>query len=295
VTDHARTYPALDVTWPSSDWEGLPPSEHLAVALDDLDVVAIHELDTTWLVSFSSAEARDRAARILEDRFRGTALRVSCVEIADEGWAARNQADLRAVRIGNIMVAPPWDVAADTQPEPVLLIRIAPSMGFGTGHHATTRLCLRLLQAIDLKGRSFLDVGTGSGVLAVAACLLGARPVTAIDTDPDAIESARENVRLNGTGDVVRLVTGDFRSTTGIRACTVVANLTGAVVAQGRYQLRSLVEPAGILIVSGFGRDEVDEVLSALAEVGDLVDQREEEGWCAATVRVGFDPVRAHD
>jgi ribosomal protein L11 methyltransferase len=295
VTDYARTYPALDLSWVPSDSEGLPSPERLAIALHDPDVVAIHELDTSWRVSFRSAEARDRAARILEDQFRDTTLCVSCIEIADEDWARRSQADLCAVRIGRIVVAPPWDGAPDTAAEPSVRVLVAPSMGFGTGHHATTRLCLRLLQEIDLAGRSFLDIGTGSGVLAIAAWLLGARPVTAIDTDPDAIESARENLRLNGARDSVRLVTGDFRCVGGIRARTVAANLTGAVLTAGRFRLRALAEPGGILIVSGFCRDEADGVLSALADLGHLADQREEEDWCAATIRVSFEPVRPHD
>ncbi len=295
MTHRVRTYPALDLSWQPSDPDGLTVPERLSVALDDLDVLAIHEIDTGWRVSFASAEARDRAARILEDQVVPGRLRVSRLEVADDDWARRSQAGLRAVRVDGIIVAPPWDVAPDVPPGARAVIRILPSMGFGTGHHVTTRLCLHLLQGIELTGRSFLDIGTGSGVLAIAACLLGAAPVTAIDTDHDAIESARENLRLNGIGDRVRLVTGDFRHGVRVSAHTVAANLTGAMLVQGRCELRGLVEPDGILIASGFERDEADAVLSALTEVGEVVDKREEHGWCAATVRVPPAHVRPHD
>ena len=295
MTDHVRTYPALVLSWPPSGPDGLQLPDQLAVALDDLDVVAIHELDAAWRVSFASARARDRAAEALGDQFRRTALRVSSVEIPDEDWARRNQAHLQAVRIGELIIAPPWAEPAAGSVGAGRLIRIVPSMGFGTGHHATTRLCLRLLQEADLAGRSFFDIGTGSGVLAIAAWLLGARPVTAIDTDADAVESARENLRLNDVGDAVRLVTGDFRQPGGVRARMAAANLTGATLRLWRHELRACVEPGGLLVVSGFGHDEAAAVLAALAEVGSLAARREEDGWCAAMFRVSDGTGRTHD
>ncbi|MBE3071364.1 MAG: 50S ribosomal protein L11 methyltransferase, partial [Acidobacteria bacterium] len=167
-----------------------------------------------------------------------------------------------------------------------LLVLIEPSMGFGTGHHATTRLCLRALASLDLRSRSFLDIGTGSGILAIAACLLGATPVIAIDTDPDAIESARGNLRLNGVTDRIQLVTDDFRRERHLRAATVVANLTGGALVQGCQEIARLVEGGGVLIVSGFTREETEQVYSALARLGQIVSSDEEDGWCTATVRV---------
>jgi ribosomal protein L11 methyltransferase len=190
-------------------------------------------------------------------------------DVADEDWATRSQENLRALRVGNVIVAPPWDV-------PTTIV-IQPSMGFGTGHHATTRLCLAALQRLDLSGRSVLDVGTGSAVLAITASRLGAADVTGIDDDGDAIHAAWENLALN-PGAAVSLVEGDFRTLELIPADVVLANLTGALLIAGAERLRRLVNARGRLILSGLMTHEEADVVSALSAF--TVEQRsEEDGW----------------
>ncbi len=103
-------------------------------------------------------------------------------------------------------------------------------MGFGTGHHATTRLCLRLLQELELRGARVLDVGTGSGVLALAAWKLGASDVVAIDNDPDALDNARDNIARNGAAAAIDIICDDLDTLRIQRADVVLANLTGAVL-----------------------------------------------------------------
>src|SRR5829696_6776896 len=181
-----RTWPALDVTH-------VP--EFFEAALTDYHITAINEGDEVWRVFFHDAEERDRAARELPAAFEGLALET--IDVPDEDWAARSQADVRAVHVGRVIVAPPWDA-------PITIV-IQPSMGFGTGHHATTRLCLAALQRLPLGGRTVLDVGTGSAVLAIAAGRLGAADVTAIDDDADAIHAAWENLAVN-PGATVSLI-----------------------------------------------------------------------------------------
>jgi len=185
--------PALDLFYPCDD--STPQLlELLHACLDDFQPVAIHEHEggNGWRVFFKTPDTRDGAARALTADFAGRLTSVSPADVPDDGWAARSQAKLGAVRIEQIVVAPPWETSAAKRGE--ILVVIEPSMGFGTGHHATTRLCLQLLQNVTVKGRRVIDVGTGSGVLAIAASTLGAATTVAVDCDPDALENARENI-----------------------------------------------------------------------------------------------------
>ncbi len=280
-----RTWPALDVgrlTSAASDGSDL-----LQAALADYEVAAIAEpsLDT-WQVFFDNAHERDRAATALSLQFPG--LSFGAIDVADDDWVARSQADLRAVRVGNIVVAPPWDLPATGtlsldpsgafRPPPTgapLVITIRPSMGFGTAHHATTRLCLAALQRLDLQGRTAVDVGTGSGVLAIAARRLGAASVVGIDDDPDALHSAQENLGLNSDVDVALRET-DARST-GLDAFDlVVANLTGALLVAAAPSLCHLTTRGGHLILSGLLEDEEADVVAAFT--GCVVHNRSQEG-----------------
>jgi ribosomal protein L11 methyltransferase len=201
-------------TWPAIEVGRLKPAakdapDLLQAALVDYRIAAIDESAAElWRVFFSNNAERDRAAANLTRQFPD--LTLTPLDVPDEDWVARSQAGLRAIRVGNIIVAPPWDIphtgklkldpSADNNTaglrRPVVIV-IKPSMGFGTGHHATTRLCLAALQRIDLHGKSAVDVGTGSGVLAIAASRLGAAPVVGIDDDANAMQAAEENLTLN--------------------------------------------------------------------------------------------------
>jgi ribosomal protein L11 methyltransferase len=203
----------------------------------------------------------------MREYFTEQELRIDTAEVLDDDWAARSQADLRAVRVGRLIVAPPWDVPTALEPGDRLIV-IKPSMGFGTGHHATTRLCLDLLQQIDCRGRQVLDIGTGSGVLAIAAGVLGARHVTAIDVDPDAIANARENIRENRTsgriGDGVCALVDDLHHPlTHPPADIVLANLTGATLTASARQIVDRVAPGGWLVLSGVLEEEIADVVYA--------------------------------
>jgi ribosomal protein L11 methyltransferase len=164
---------------------------------------------------------------------------------------------------------------------PSLRIIIEPSMGFGTGHHQSTRLCLLALQSLPLAGARVVDVGTGSGVLAIAAALLSATEVEALDNDPDAVAAARENVTRNGVADCVRVLdAGDVAASAVAPAGVVVANLTAWTLRQHAASLHALVAPGGRLIVSGFTHDQVRLVLEAFPGLI-VVERFDEDDWLA--------------
>jgi ribosomal protein L11 methyltransferase len=155
-------------------------------------------------------------------------------------------------------------------------------MGFGTGHHATTRLCLAALQQFDVRGRTVVDVGTGSGVLAIAASLLGAARVVAIDDDPDAVEAARENVQRNSAR--VDLMVADFRTLAMSRFDLVLANLTGRLIIDAAGRLQDLAARRGPVILSGFTVPEEPAVLAAFPRLR-LLERAQEDEWVCLTLQ----------
>jgi ribosomal protein L11 methyltransferase len=283
--------PALDLRWRSgTDVDEL--SQILYAALDDYAPVAIHELESSggWRVFFRDARQRDEAARYLRTSFVDALPDISPVQVPDEEWARRSQSTLTAIRIGRIVVAPPWDLQVNDDGRDLIVV-IDPSTGFGTGHHETTRLCLGLLQELTFERLHVIDVGTGSGVLAIAAASLGAAHVLALDEDPDALRNAAENVAANGVSDRVTLELADLASFHATPADLVLANLTGAVLQRHASPLRTLVARGGALIVSGFSTREAEDVAAAF---GDRIERRVEEGdWCALRLRVTDSPPRS--
>jgi ribosomal protein L11 methyltransferase len=271
-------YPALDI-------DIAPPADdslydRLYALLDDYQPAAIDPAEdgAHWRVFFRSANQRDAAFAAL-----GAIREVhaTAVEVPDEDWARRTQENLKAIEAGRLIVAPPWDVPRGGRP----VIIIEPSTGFGTGHHATTRLCLLLLQQINLRGLRVLDIGTGSGVLALAAWKLGAGDVVAIDYDPDALDNARENISRNGAAAAIDIIRDDLESLRIQRADVVLANLTGAVLVRYAAELRSLVVKGGHLIVSGFAPDDTAVIARALAGMT-VVAEKSEGDWAATTLKL---------
>jgi ribosomal protein L11 methyltransferase len=194
-------------------------------------------------------------------------------EIPDEDWSRTWKEHFKPLRIGRrFIVSPTWE-PAPRDPER-LIIRIDPGRAFGTGHHETTRLCLEWLESCDLKSlllkeegkrepasteTSFLDVGTGSGILAIAAALLGFRKVVGIDNDPEAIEVAEENVMLNGLPEKIRLLCATPEGADG-SFDVVISNIESKPLIRMSETIVSKVRDKGLLALSGILVEQADEV-----------------------------------
>jgi len=260
-----KKYPAVVVRGVDSDL--------LAALVDDFSPSAIEPRDTDVRVFFATAPQRDEAHRALAPRFD-----VAVLDVNDDDWARRSQDSLQPVQVGRLLIHPSSDRRLPELRSPgVVPLVIVPSMGFGTGHHATTRLCLEALQAIALGGRDVLDVGTGSGILAIAASLLGAARATGIDVDADAMQSARENLAANPAARV-ELSELDLTREPLPSADVVTANLTGALLVRSASLLAQAVRTGGILILSGILSTERDEVLAAFGHLP-LTWERQEDEW----------------
>jgi ribosomal protein L11 methyltransferase len=266
------------------------PTDHVLAWVDDYQPTAIEERDDGVRIFFQHPQERDRARRAIGLAL--PAVTATELEVDDEDWARRSQADLGAVTVGRLTIAPPWAVPpasagsgrrrSDGLAHHVLVIE--PSTGFGTGHHASTRLCLKGLQTLDLRGSSVIDIGTGSGVLALAARVLGAWRADGIDTDPDAVASATRNLALNPAITNVAFGVADLTAAAFAPADIVTANLTGALLVRAMSAILRLVRPGGSLIMSGILADERSAVVAASAPAWISWEQTEDE-WVGLAVR----------
>jgi ribosomal protein L11 methyltransferase len=208
--------------------------------------------------------------------------RLQRAEVPDVDWVARFREGFRSFPTAGFAVTPPWELRGSPPATPDVLV-VDPGRAFGTGTHESTRLCLGLLR--DLAGRGplgrVLDLGTGSGILAVAAARLGAPRVTAVDLDPEAIASARHHARLNGVA--LRLVRADLARALRPGAFDLVlANVSATLLLERRHEILALEAP--VLVLSGLLVADARAVREAYGRAGD-VELRQEGEWAALLAR----------
>ena len=206
--------------------------------------------------------------------------------VDDEDWAENWKKQYKPFRLGRHMVVKPGWETFDAQPDDKI-IEIDPGMAFGTGTHETTGMCVELIEDYVKPGDTAIDIGTGTGILAIAAALAGAKDVLATDLDPVAVRVAAENVRINGFADVIRTRQGDLLQAVDERANVVIANIIADVIAMLAQPVRAHIEDGGLFICSGIARERSDFVIEALKAAGyqQPMDIREKGEWMAIAAR----------
>lgn len=199
--------------------------------------------------------------------------------VDDQDWVRLTQSQFDPIKVGhNIYVVPSWHDAPDPA---ALIIELDPGLAFGTGSHPTTCLCMEWLETAEVQDKTVLDYGCGSGILAIVASKLGARPVTGVDIDTQAVESARFNAQRNHC-DIAFHLPDDFsRSAGSAQFDIVVANILAGPLRLLAPALTARVRPGGRLVLSGVLREQAQDVIDAYhPEIAlSVVDQR--EGWVA--------------
>ncbi len=208
--------------------------------------------------------------------------------IEDTGWATAWKTHFKAFRVGRrLWIKPTWD---ESTPAPeALVIELDPGMAFGSGLHPSTQLCLTVLEDRLRGGETVFDVGTGSGILAIAAAKLGAASVLAVDADPVAVEVARQNIGYNGVADCVQVRAGNLLVGVESRADLVIANLTADLHLEFASDAHAHLTSRGVLVASGIIEDRLPEV-QAVAKASGFreLEVRQDGEWRCLVLGLGL-------
>jgi ribosomal protein L11 methyltransferase len=205
----------------------------------------------------------------------------------DEDWQNSWKAHFTLLRVGQRLVIKPSWIAYEAQPGDVV-IDLDPGLAFGTGYHPTTYTCLTALEALVQPGMTVLDLGTGSGILTIAAVKLGAGRVTAVDIDPQAARAARQNFRRTGILEQVTLLKGSLpHPQVPLQHFDLAAaNISARAVKERAASILEALKPGGRLIASGIIQDQAPEVRAALLEAGfSAIEDWPREDWTTLVCR----------
>lgn len=206
--------------------------------------------------------------------------------VPDKDWTEPAREFFHAVHVPPCWwVAPPWEAeATGAEPEDHVII-IDPGMGFGTGHHETTQLCLELLSEFGSPGSTMLDIGAGSGIISIAAAKLGMHPI-AIEREPGAVENMRRNLKANDVGGCVEAVEADFLQWSAPGAPLIVCNMERVYFCPLFPAIGRAMKPGTILIATGFIREGRGEMLDLFRQARlRVLEERQKGEWLAFVLR----------
>ena len=222
--------------------------------------------------------------RMEESGFEG---KIEIIGVSEEDWANSWKAYYKPLHIGKKMViVPAWEKYEEQPGE--IIVRMDPGMAFGTGTHETTRLVIELLETYTKKGARVLDVGCGSGILAICAAKLGAAECKAYDIDPVAVRVARENIKDSGEANVTCDVSDLLKQVdlAGGKYDLVCANIVADIIIRMAPDVGRYMKDDAVLLASGIITERAEEVVDALLSQGLCVtDRLDDNGWCALVVQ----------
>lgn len=264
--------------------------EELAPQIAHVDLIEQELLDRDRThallhIYIPTAENPAEAVSFLKDRFTAAEIPYELTEVSvdEEDWATAWKKYYFPTRIGKrLVVVPSWETYERSQNDVVLTMD--PGMAFGTGTHDTTRLCVELLEQTVRPGDTLLDVGTGSGILAIAALLLGAGHALGIDIDEVAVRVARENAAANGVSQRCSFLSGDLTDKVNGKFSIITANIVADVIIRLSTDLPRFLDSRGVFIASGIIDAREQDVTDALEAAGLTVTGRAAAGgWVALT------------
>lgn len=227
------------------------------------------------------------AVAFLQERFavENISYILDTKKIQEEDWANNWKKYFKPVEVGNnLVIKPTWEDYENTQNK--VVVEIDPSMSFGSGQHETTRLCMAMLEPYINGETRMLDVGTGSGILAVEALLLGAKSVEAVDIDPLSVRVAKENAMLNGVADRLDVKQSDLSKDVKGTYNLITANIVADIIIRLLEDIDRILEEGGTLIASGIIDVREADVVNALEAKGYAVTEtRYERGWVALAAK----------
>jgi len=210
-----------------------------------------------------------------------------CREVMEEDWATSWKEFFHPIKVGErIVIKPSWEDYIPLDGD--LIIELDPGMAFGTGTHHTTAMCCRILEEVVQPGHVVFDVGTGSGILAVAAAKLGASHVQAVDFDTVAVRVAKENVAINNAQNLVAVSQSDLFTGVKGQADVIVANIIADIVIKLLVDIQARLKENGVFIASGIITERLSDVTTAMLAHNLVIDKViEEGGWVAIVARKG--------
>lgn len=260
--------------------------EWLSPYLFALGSEGIFERENDFFVYFKMGEWSQEKLHLLTQYLaesfpeRSTPL-IEIDDLPDEDWNEAWKESFKTFHLGrNIVVKPDW--ASYTPNSGEMVITIAPKMAFGTGHHETTQLILMMLEKYLKADQSLLDAGTGSGILAIYAAILGANPVIAFDNDDVATENALENAALNGVAGKISCFTGELKDAGEQQFDIIVANINRSVLLDLAPRFSGYLNKNGRLILSGLLVTDEDVIMEAYKKHGwTLIQKEQRKEWMA--------------